>query len=364
MLDEELKYWLAMCRFPKIGSVRLKRIFNFFPSVKDAFKASISELLQAGLEQNIAEEFDIKRKSINPEKELEFFQKENLKAICFFSEKYPKRLNEIYSAPALLFTKGDTEILNENSLAVVGTRKISNYGKQILPDLIHELIKNEITIVSGLALGIDSLAHTCTIDSNGKTIAVLGSGLDNGNIYPASNRYLAEKIIDSGGLLLSEFPIGTMPLKHHFPARNRIISGLSLGTLVVEAGQTSGALITAKFALDQNREIFSIPGPIHSKTSSGTNNLIKQGAKLVQKADDILEELNIEKIEEYSENQKILPSSPIEEKIIESLDSEPKHIDKIVKLTGLSAAEINSNLTIMEMKGMIKNLGNQNFIKS
>lgn len=232
-----------------------------------------------------------------------------------------------------------------------------------MPDIINGLIKNEISIVSGLALGVDAMAHAAAIEANGSTIAVLGSSIDKPNIYPGSNRYLAQQIIESNGLLISEYPIGTLPLKHNFPARNRIISGLALGTLVIEAGETSGALITAKFALDQNREVFAIPGPIHAETSKGPNKLIKDGAKPVTSVEDILEELNIEKIEEYSENKKVLPSSPIESKIIEVLDSEPKHIDAIVKLSGLSSSEINSNLTIMEMKGMVKNLGNQNYIK-
>jgi len=363
MQNEELKYWLGIIRFPKIGATRLKRLHNFFPSLKQAFQASVSELMEAGLEQNIAQEFTIKRNTIDPDKELEFYQKENLKVLTFKDSQYPEILKQIYNPPALLFYRGNLDALQHNALAVVGTRKISNYGRQIVPPLIQDLVKNNLSIVSGLALGIDSLAHSSTLEINGKTIAVLGSGLDKANIYPFSNRYLAQKIIEKKGILISEYPIGTLPLKHNFPARNRIISGLGLGTLVVEAGESSGALITAKYALNQNREVFAVPGPIHSNTSIGTNNLIKQGAKPATCVEDILEELNIEKIEEFSANKKILPSSPVEQKILEILNTEPKHIDKISKQTRLSAAEINSNLIIMEMKGMVKNLGNQNYVK-
>jgi len=364
MQTNDLKYLLAIVRYPKIGATRLKKLLNYFPTCKQAFNASTTELIEAGLDQKICNEFDIKRKSISPDKELSLFQKEKLGILIYQDKNYPKILNQAFNAPAVLFYRGNIDLLQSNSIAVVGTRKYSNYGKQVLPEIIKPLVKNNLTIVSGLALGIDALAHSNTLESNGNTIAVLGSSLDKANIYPTSNRYLADQILNKGGLLISEYPINTIPMKHHFPTRNRIISGISLGTVVVEAGESSGALITAKYALEQNREVFAIPGPIQAETSKGTNNLIKQGAKPVCTVEDILEELNIEKIEEYSENKKVLPSSPVEQKIIEVLNSEPRHIDKIVKQTNLSPSEINSNLTIMEMKGMIKNLGNQNYIKS
>ncbi|HUT22677.1 MAG TPA: DNA-processing protein DprA [Candidatus Bipolaricaulota bacterium] len=364
MLKEELKYLLGIVRFQKIGAARLKCLMTYFPSYKDAFQGELSDLIFSGLAPNIAEEFVIQRNSIDPDKELELLNKEGLKVITSNSEAYSDLLKEAHNHPALLFYKGNLNLLKTNCLAVVGTRRISNYGRQILPDLIVELIKNDLTIVSGLALGIDSLAHKTTIDHAGKTIAVLGSGLDKANIYPTSNRYLAEQILENNGLIVSEFPIGTLPLSHNFPARNRIISGLSLGTLVVEAGETSGALITAKYALDQNREVFAVPGPINSPTSLGPNNLIKQGAKATTSTKDILDELNMEKIEELVERKKEIDLS-VEEKLIWNiLKSEPIHIDKISRLTGLPASKINANVTIMEMKGLIRDLGNQMFVKS
>jgi DNA processing protein len=208
-----------------------------------------------------------------------------------------------------------------------------------------------------MALGIDTLAHNAALNANGKTVAVIGSGLDKKSIYPSSNRYLAEKIIDAGGMVFSEFALGALPMKHHFPQRNRTIAGICLATLVVEAGEKSGALITARCALEQNREVFAVPGSIFSATSIGTNNLIRLGAKVATDANDIIEALDLAQATEYIDNKKILPESAEEKLIIEHLNREPMYIEELIKLTKLDASVINSTLTIMEMKGMIKNLG-------
>jgi DNA processing protein len=219
-----------------------------------------------------------------------------------------------------------------------------------------------LTIVSGLAIGIDTLAHNAALTAKGRTIAILGSGLDKANIYPAQNRHLAEKIIAEGGALVSEFNPGTPALKHHFPQRNRIVSGLSLGTLVIEADQKSGSLITAKFALEQNREVFAVPGSIYSQFSLGTNSLIREGAKAVLCSEDIAEGLNLEKVKMFVEAKKIIPESQEEKIILECLGKDSKHINEIVRELKLDMSKINSTLTIMEMKGMIKNLGNMTYV--
>ena len=217
--------------------------------------------------------------------------------------------------------------------------------------------------MSGLALGIDALSHSSTLDVLGKTIAVLGSGVDNQSIYPVSNNLLAQKIIEKGGAVISEFPIGTPPLAHHFPLRNRIISGLSLGTLVVEAGKKSGSLITAYSALDSGREVFAVPGDIYADNSTGTHALLKRGANLATCAEDIIEVLNLEKAPQFVENKKIIPESPAEEKIFKTLTQEPMHINDLIRKSDIDTQTASATLTIMEMKGMVKNLGNMMYVR-
>jgi len=246
-------------------------------------------------------------------------------------------------------------------ITVVGSRKLTSYGKQAAYGLAQDLSRAGITIVSGMALGIDAAAHRGALDAKGKTIAVLGNGLDDKNISPRTNFNLSREIIFSGALV-SDYPAGTPALPGSFPARNRIMAGMSLGTLVIESAQASGTLITANLALDFNREIFAVPGSIFSPASEGTNQLIKSGAKLVSSAKDILEELNIEKIKEAEKIKKVIPDSPDEEKILKILSNEPLHIDKIIKLSRLKTSTASSTVAIMEMKGMIKNMGGQNYI--
>lgn len=358
----DLKYWVGLNNFSKFGPIRFKRIRQYFPDLENAFKANLNELKQAGIEEKIAEEFITARLSINPDKLMEKIIKQSIKVITVEDKNYPKLLAEIYDQPPLLYCRGELTIADEFALAVVGSRKYSNYGRQATEQLVKDLSANNLTIVSGLAIGIDALAHEATLSSHGRTIAVLGSGLDRENIYPSQNRYLADKIIASGGAIISEFPLGSLPLKHHFPQRNRLISGLSLGVLVIEAGIKSGSLITARQGLEQNREVFAVPGNIYSPNSEGTNYLIKQGAKLVSSANDIIEALNLTQVASYIDNKKIIPDSFEEEKILTVLTYEPMHVDELIRLTKLDTATINSTLVIMEMKGVIKNLGSMQYV--
>ncbi|MBN1325817.1 DNA-processing protein DprA [Candidatus Falkowbacteria bacterium] len=364
-MSNDLKYWIAISQFAKIGANRFAKLYNYFPSMELVWQTSYSELIKCGLEQKIAEEFILIRSQINPDFEMEKIEKEYINVITIKDEKYPKLLKEIFSPPALLYVKGNLENLNQQfNLAVVGTRKASNYGQQITTELVKPLSQNGFTITSGLALGIDALAHQAALDVKGKTIAVLGSGVDQQSIYPSSNRFLAKNILDNDGAIVTEFPIGMMPLKHNFPTRNRIIAGLSLGTLVIEAAESSGALITAYCSLEQNREVFAVPGSLFNRNSIGTHKLIQRGAKLVTNYQDILDELNLREVKNYVANQKVLPST-IEEKIImENLNKDPKHIDQIIKETNLTTSIVSSTLSLMEMKGLIKNLGGQNYIAS
>ncbi|MEA3463720.1 MAG: DNA-processing protein DprA [Patescibacteria group bacterium] len=357
-----LKYLIALTHFPKFGPVRLKKIKKHFPDMKSAFNASSSELTRAGIEIKIADEFTAARVNINPDQLLERLNQENVNVITIENKDYPKLLSEIYDPPQLLYYKGQLETQDEFALAVVGSRKYTNYGKQVAEQIVKDLARGNLTIVSGLALGIDSISHQAALEVNGRTVAVLGSGLDRQNIYPSANRYLADKIIANNGAVISEFPLGTPPLKHHFPQRNRIISGLSLGALVIEAGEKSGALITTSHALEQNREVFAIPGSVYSAASAGPNKLIKLGAKAITQAQDIIEALDLVQVSTYIDNKKIIPESVEEEKIFKQLTNEPMHVNELIHLTKLDTAKINSTLTIMEMKGMIKNLGGMQYV--
>jgi len=361
--QNDLKYWVAFSEFTKIGSIRFKKLYNYFPNLEEAWFAPAEELKKSGLEEELVEEIVIKRIRINPEEKWEELEKEGVRVITIFDNNYPKLLKEIYNPPALLYFKGNLKaITNEFILAIVGTRKISPYGRQITPEITKELAQNGLTIVSGLALGVDALAHESTLEVGGQTVAVLGSGLARQNIYPVSNRYLANKIVSQDGALISEFPLHMLPLKYNFPIRNRIISGLSLGTLVIEAGLDSGALITARYALEQNREVFAIPGNIYSPSSIGPNNLIKLGAKLITQANDILEALNLNQATTYLETKKIIPETKEEEILLKFLTKEPIHVDKLINQSGLDTATVNSTLLMMEIKGKVKNLGGANYV--
>lgn len=362
MGNDELKYWLGFSRFNKFGSKRLQQLISAFPSIQLAWEASSLALSHAGLDTKTIESFIIKRAQINLEEELEKIYKENIKVITLNNANYPELLKETHTPPLLLFYKGNLDNLNKQTIAVVGTRKFSFYGKQVVINLTNQLLDQNIRIVSGLALGIDTLAHSTSVKKKIPTFAVLGTGLDSKSIYPRSNFRLAEEIIAQDGIIFSEYPTGTMPLRHHFPARNRIISGLSRGTLVIEAGERSGALITAKFALDQNREVFAVPGPINHPNSAGTNALIKRGAKTVTCIEDILEELNIKKNDQpIAEEKQGPPLTTTEENVIKHISQEPIHINNLAQLTGINISELNSTLMTLEIKNKVKNIGNMNY---
>lgn len=358
----ELKFWLAFNQISVIGPIRWQRLLNYFYNLEDAWQANKHELIRAGIEPKVTNELISLRLEIDPDLELEKINRIEGKIITILDPDYPKLLKEIYAPPPLLYYLGKLNLNNDFPLAVVGTRKISDYGQQVTEQIVGELTAAGLTIVSGLALGIDVCAHQAAIKNGGKTIAVLGSGLD--QIYPAQNRQTAQKIIETGGAIITEFPLGMPPLKHNFPQRNRIISGLSLGTLVTEAGVKSGALITARYSLEQNREVFAVPGNIYSQGSVGPNNLIKMGAKMVTEAADILEALNLEQAKEFKTVKEVVPENETEKILLELLNDQPLHVDKISQCARLDISVINSTLAVMEMKGMVKNLGNQKYIKA
>jgi len=278
---------------------------------------------------------------------------EGIKTIDIKDGGYPKLLKEIEKGPKVLYYKGKL-LFDENCFAVVGTRMCSSYGKQVALEIAGDLAETGLTIVSGLAPGIDSFAHRAAVERNKRTIAVLGTGLDEKSIYPQENLKLAKEILETGGALISEYPAGTRGTKFTFPQRNRIISGLSLGTLVIEAKQKSGALITAHYAFSQKRKVFAVPGQIYSSNSRGSHYLIKKGAKLVENANDVLKELNLpqKELSSFSEGE-----NEEENLVLNVLKEGALDTDKIIEETKLSAAEVASALAILEIRGKVRNLG-------
>lgn len=360
-MNSEKLYYNAFNQIPQIGSVRFRRLLNGFADLKQAWSASSFELLKTGLEPSVVEKIVEIRSQINPEAELQKLERGGIELVTYNDENYPKLLREIPNPPIVLYIRGSLKP-HEIAIAIVGARKYTPYGKQVAEDITAGLITAGITIISGLAFGIDALAHEMTVRSRGRTLGVLACGID--SVYPAHNRLLAERIIDGGGAILSELPLGTPPLKHHFPNRNRIISGLALGTVVIEAGIKSGSLITARHALEQNRQVYAVPGSIYNPLSEGPNNLLKMGAKPVTKATDILEDLNLDTAIFQIAAAEILGDNQEEQQILGVLSREPIHFDQIVKLLKLSAGTVAASLTIMEMKGKIKNLGGNQYIIS
>ncbi len=278
---------------------------------------------------------------------------EDIKIISIEEKNYPKLLKEIKDPPKVLYYRGKLEP-NDNCFAIVGTRRCSSYGKEAALEIAGDLAEVGLTIVSGLAPGIDTFAHQSTIERKKRTIAVLGTGIDERSIYPQSNLNLARKIIETGGCLISEYPPGTPGSQFTFPQRNRIISGLSLGVLVVEAKEKSGALITANWAKKQGRKVFAVPGPIYSSNSKGCHYLIKNGAKLVENVNDILLELNLSLT---TRPGGVAGETEEENLILNALKEDSLYIDKIIEKTKLSAASVASTIAILEIKGKVKNLG-------
>ena len=356
--SDDLKYWVSFARVPGIGRVRLARLKDRFGSIADVWNACRGDLLNAGLDEKLVDGFIRVRKNISPDSEMEVLEKYHIKALLYPSDEYPPLLREITDFPAILFVRGELKPQDETCIAVVGTRRATSYGRQVTDEVVTSLALNRITIISGLAKGIDTAAHRAALAAKGRTLAIFACGLD--IVYPPENVKLARDILENGALI-SEYPLGTKPKAEHFPQRNRILSGLSRGVLVVEAGDTSGALITADFALQQDREVFAVPGSILSPMSKGPNRLIQQGAKLVRNHIDILEELNLSEAVHQYQMQAVNVSSETESIILKCINEGAAHIDQICRATGLTVAAVQSSLAVMELNGIVKHVGNLNY---
>lgn len=359
MSPEERAYWIALVQFRSFGAVRMGRLMRHFESGKRAFEASALELTEAGIEPTIASQFLQTRIHIDPEALMRECDVQGVQAITLLDDIYPPLLKEIYDPPAVLFLRGALPDPARRHLAVVGSRKASEYGIRVTQEMVKPLVEAGVVIVSGLAYGIDAIAHDTTLNAKGTTIAVLGSGVDDQSVYPSSHRALASRILASGGALLSEFPLGTNPLKQNFPFRNRIIAGLCHGTLVVEAAVKSGSLITARCALETGRDVFAVPGSIHSETSQGPHNLIKLGATPVTSVQDIFGLEAPQPIESTYQ-----PRGEEETAVWNRLSTMPIHIDEIIRATQLPPHKAASTLTMLEIKGAVRHHGGQFYTRA
>ncbi len=366
-MSDNLKYWMAVNRIENLGPVTIKKLWDRFGSIKAVWEADEKSILEIeGLNKTAVKAFLEARNQLSLESELDAVLRGNIKVLTLEDKVYPYVLKAIYDPPPVLYVKGNILEADKKALAIVGTRRPSRYGLETAKQLALELAAAGITIVSGLAAGIDTAAHKGALEAKGRTIAVFGCGVD--VVFPPANRSLAKEI-ELSGALVSEFPLGTKAEKGYFPRRNRIISGLSLGVIVVEGYYDSGAMITAKLALEQGREVFAVPGPIGSNLSKGPHWLIKQGAKLVETVDDIFEELNLvmpasRKRKEDGRKEKAdysnLPEK--EQATIKILSRQPKHIDDIALEIGFSPAEVSSLLMLLEIKKLVRQLPGKLFM--
>ncbi len=375
-MSETLPFWVALTRIEGLGVRGCHKLIEHFGSPQGAYGASLTELESSGIPVRAAQAIFAQSALQDAEKELEKAEKAGCRLVSLESEEYPPLLKQIPDAPLVLYVRGDAKVLSQFAVAMVGTRKPSAYGSSVAHRLAHDLAERQLLVVSGLARGIDSASHRGALEAKGKTVAVLGSGID--VIYPRENKRLADEIAKSGAVM-TEFPMGTGPTPENFPIRNRIISGLSLGVIVVEAAEYSGSLITARLAVDQNREVFAVPGNITSPQSFGPNHLLKQGAKLVDQWMDVIEEFPAEvrmqllPPAEASDGGPLSAQSatlfsasltPEQQAVFEVLRADQAiFVDEIVSAAKTPHPRVLAALLELEMNGLIRQLPGKNFIR-
>lgn len=352
--DEDRAFYVALSMAPDIGPGRMHRLLRHFGTMGAAWSASPAAWRDAGLEPAVAANLERARGKIDPTKELARLAKAQIEVLTWADAAFPPLLRQIPSPPICLYVRGSMAASDALGVAIVGTRNATSYGRSVTRRLATDLAANGVTVVSGLARGIDAVAHRAALESGGRTLAVFGCGLD--IIYPAEHRRLAEEVAAQGALI-SEYPLGRQPAADQFPVRNRLISGLSLGVVITESRERSGALITAEFAGQQGRDVFAVPGSIMTRSSAGPHRLIQDGAKLVMNVEDILGELNIHMAGRQAELATAIPMSAEEGRIFEVLDGDPVHVDEISAQTAIPVQEVSSLLTLMEVRGVVHAVG-------
>jgi DNA processing protein len=357
-MADEKKYWIGFNLVKGIGAVRFKQIQNFFGDLSIAWNAPAAAFNEIGLPTRVVENILAVRAELDLDRLYETINSDQISVFTLLDDAYPRLLREIDQAPPVIYIKGTLNPSDDFAVAMVGTRRVTAYGQQVTRDTSTYLAAHGLTIVSGLARGVDALAHQHALQAGGRTIAVLGCGVD--VVYPPEHRQLADAIVENGALI-SDYPLGTQPEGINFPPRNRIISGLSLATIVVEAGERSGALITAAFALEQGRDIFAIPGNVFSPASRGTNRLIQKGAFAMISPQDVLDVLGLAQVEDYKDARLSLPADRTEAKILQVMDYEPIHVDEICNTVGLPVEQVSAALTTIELKGMVQHVGGMRY---
>lgn len=358
---KERHYWLGFSSFSGIGPKKFAILLEKFWNAENAWNATELELKHSGIGEAVVQKFLDFRNSFSLAAYVEQLEKKDVSFVLQTDDCYPKLLLQIDNPPIVLYTKGNELLLNKDakSIAVVGTRKVTEYGKQITEMLTDELAAHGCTIVSGLAMGVDAIAHTATLHVNGKTIAVLGCGVD--CCTPRENQRLYDQIVQNGGLIISESSLEQAPTKGSFPQRNRIIAGMSEGVLVTEGAEDSGSLITANLALRYDRKVFAVPGPITSSVSHGPIGLISKGAKMIVRAEDMLGELGIKNYESRTKHA-IKVDTVEEQRVVDLLLQENLAFDELVRKTGFVASALGTTLSLMEMKGFVKSLDSGVFV--
>ncbi|UCH59973.1 MAG: DNA-processing protein DprA [Anaerolineales bacterium] len=358
-LIEPKIYWVGFNLVRGIGAARMQALMDHFGDVGLAWHAPADALRAAGLGTKVVENFLQVRSNVDLELVWQQIQARGIKVVISEEVEYPVRLKEIELPPPVLYVQGDLQAEDEWAVAIVGTRRLTAYGRQVTTEIASMLARSGVSVVSGLARGIDGVAHKAALEAGGRTLAVLGSGVD--RIYPPEHRKLAGEISRSGALI-SDYAPGTPPDGLNFPPRNRIIAGLSLAVVVVEAGESSGALITAKFAADQGREVFAVPGSITAPQSQGTNKLIQQGASPLLDPAEVLEALNLRRVHQYQAARKTLPADETELRLLNMLSQVPMHVDEISNQTDLPIEIVSATLTMLELKGLARQVGGMNYI--
>lgn len=358
-MSDSRRFWVGFNLVKGIGPVRLRALLDAFGDIEHAWNAPRRALLAAGLSPKLVQRLCETRRTVDLDALWTRIQRQGIRVLTWQDADYPRHLRDLEHAPPVLYLRGTLDAADEWAVAVVGTRRPTAYGRQVAEEVARTLAQHGVTVVSGLARGIDAVAHKAALDAGGRTLAVLGSGVD--VIYPPEHRRLAERILTQGALL-SDYPPGTQPEASNFPARNRIISGLALAVVVVEAGKESGALITARFAAEQGREVFAVPGNIYAPQSKGTNRLIQQGAYALLQPRDVLEVLHWERTSEQQATRRLFPLDERETRLLSLLQEGARHVDDLTAATGWPAAQVSATLTLMELKGLVRPLGGMQYM--